>query len=161
MKLVPLQIRSEFTWFIIVQIYFVSVIPVRVRHWISLQEQVPICGRLIAIPWCVTLSGYWGWLLSCSNYFLYGDIDLFRTHTQTDDSYVWPVNLPVVRQCQWCFQIITMYLSLTSLLLSISGISALHFREITKASFLFLFLFFNLTQMQMYFTLCNFPHPFL
>ncbi len=36
------------------------------------------CGWLMAIPWCVTLSGCWAWLLRCSNYFLYGDIGLFR-----------------------------------------------------------------------------------
>ncbi len=44
----------------------------------SLQAQVPICGWLMVIPWCVTLSGCRGWLLGCSNYFLYGDIGLFR-----------------------------------------------------------------------------------
>ncbi len=43
----------------------------------TLQAQVPICAWLMAIPWCVTLSGCWGWLLRCSNYFLYGDIGLF------------------------------------------------------------------------------------
>ncbi len=31
----------------------------------------------MVIPWCVTLSGCRGWLLRCSNYFLYGDIGLF------------------------------------------------------------------------------------
>ncbi len=31
----------------------------------------------MAIPWCVTLSGWRGWLLRCSNYFLCGDIGLF------------------------------------------------------------------------------------
>ncbi len=43
------------------------------------QAQVPICGWLMVIPWCVTLLGCRGWLLRCSNYFLYGDIGLFRT----------------------------------------------------------------------------------
>ncbi len=43
-----------------------------------LQAQVPICGWLMAIPWCVTSSGCRDWLLRCSNYFLYGDIGLFR-----------------------------------------------------------------------------------
>ncbi len=44
----------------------------------SLQPQVPICGWLMALPWCVTLSGCWCWLLRCSNYFLYGHICLFQ-----------------------------------------------------------------------------------
>ncbi len=48
-----------------------------------LQAQVPICGWLMAIPWCVTLSGCPGWLLRCSNYFLYGDIGLFRVWQST------------------------------------------------------------------------------
>ena len=43
----------------------------------SLQAQVPICGWLMVIPWCVTLSGCQGWLLRSSNYFLYGDLGLF------------------------------------------------------------------------------------
>ncbi len=43
----------------------------------SLQAQVPICGWLMAIRWCVTSSGCRGWLLRCSSYFLYGDIGLF------------------------------------------------------------------------------------
>ncbi len=43
----------------------------------SFQAQVPICGWLMAIPWCVTLSGCRGWLLKCSYYFLYGNIGLF------------------------------------------------------------------------------------
>ncbi len=38
---------------------------------LSFQGQVPICGWLMAILWCVTLSGYPGWLLRCSNSFLY------------------------------------------------------------------------------------------
>ncbi len=38
----------------------------------SLQAQVPICGWVMVIPWC------WGWLLRCSNYFLYGDITSIR-----------------------------------------------------------------------------------
>ncbi len=37
-----------------------------------------ICGWLMAISWCVTLSACRGWLLRCSDYFLYGDIGLFR-----------------------------------------------------------------------------------
>ncbi len=49
------------------------------QEWyLSRQAQVPICGWLMAIPWCVTLSGCRGWLLRCSNYFLYGDLGLFR-----------------------------------------------------------------------------------
>ncbi len=46
----------------------------------QLQAQVPVCVWLVAIPWCVTLSGCRGWLLRCSNYFLCGDIGLFRVH---------------------------------------------------------------------------------
>ena len=30
-----------------------------------------LCGWLMVIHWCVTLSGCRGWLLRCSNYFLY------------------------------------------------------------------------------------------
>ncbi len=43
----------------------------------SLLENVPICGWLMAILWCVTLSRCRGWLLRWSNYFLYGEIGLF------------------------------------------------------------------------------------
>ena len=45
---------------------------------LTLQAQVPIYGWLMAIPWCVTLSGCRGWLLRCSNHFLYGDIGLLQ-----------------------------------------------------------------------------------
>ena len=45
---------------------------------IDYSTQVPVCGWLMAIPRYVTLSGCRGWLLRCSNYFLYGDIGLFR-----------------------------------------------------------------------------------
>ncbi len=39
-----------------------------------------ICGWLMAIPWCVTLSGCRGRLLRYSNHFLYGDIGLLHVH---------------------------------------------------------------------------------
>ncbi len=52
------------------------------RKWVfkesdQAQAQVPICGWLMVISWCVTLSGCRGWLLIFSNYFLHGDIGLF------------------------------------------------------------------------------------
>ncbi len=60
--------------------------------WLTLQAQVPICGWLMVVPWCFTLSGCRGWLLRCSNYFLCGDIGLFRMeetgHVMTGVSYM-------------------------------------------------------------------------
>ena len=50
----------------------------------------PLCGWPMAIPWwCVTLSGCWGWLLRCSNYFLYGDIGLFRDWNIPTRYWLW------------------------------------------------------------------------
>ena len=40
---------------------------------IPLQAQVPIWGWLMAIPWCVTLSGCQDWLLRCSTLFQNSD----------------------------------------------------------------------------------------
>ncbi len=48
-----------------------------------------ICGWLMAIPWCFMLSGCRGWLLRCSNYFLYGDIGLFRQDAPIWDSHIY------------------------------------------------------------------------
>ncbi len=45
----------------------------------SLQAVSPICGWMMVIPWCVTLSGCRGRLHRYSNHFLYGDIGLFRS----------------------------------------------------------------------------------
>ena len=54
------------------------------KYWAKLlHADIPICGWLI--PWCVTLSWYWGRLLRQSNHFLYGDIGLLCVK----DSYFW------------------------------------------------------------------------
>ncbi len=56
-----------------------------------LQAQVPM-----AIPRCVTLSGCRGRLLRCSIYFLYGDIDLFRSIMQRTNKWVLFLCLPLI-----------------------------------------------------------------
>ncbi len=61
---------------------------------IALQAQVPICGWLMAIPWCVTLSGCRGWLLRCSNYFL-----IISVLAPTLYMYMIPFRVPVI-SCQ-------------------------------------------------------------
>ncbi len=43
-----------------------------------LQALIPICGWLMVVPGCVSLSGCQGWLLRYSDHFLYGDIGLLR-----------------------------------------------------------------------------------
>ena len=45
----------------------------------SLQAHVPICGWLMVIPCCVTLSWCWGRLLRWSNHFINWDLGLLRS----------------------------------------------------------------------------------
>ena len=59
-------------------IFFCSISYASCTYPHTLQAEVPICDWLMVIPWCVTLSGCRGWLLRCSNYFLYGNIGLFH-----------------------------------------------------------------------------------
>ena len=44
----------------------------------SLHTFISMCVWLMAIVWCVTLSGCWDRLLRCSNHFLCGGISLLR-----------------------------------------------------------------------------------
>ena len=61
---------------------------------------IPTCGWVMVIPWCVTLSGYQGWLLRYSNQFFYGDIALLYFTVFTIQEYKGG-NIPSRIWSQW------------------------------------------------------------
>ncbi len=77
--------------------------------WLNpVQALIPICGWLMVIPWCVTLSGCRGWLLRYSNQFLYGDIGLFCKNVLLS-KHLWQQPNIHVEHASWKYQKLLIY----------------------------------------------------